>query len=227
MAAEPSPGPLPRRGIARLRVFDRTVEQVQRYADAWRAANTTELAASGPLWAVLGDSAAQGVGAASMQLGYVGQLRRMLEARDGTEWRVINLSRSGARTREVVQVQLPALAQLGVPPDLVTAVVGGNDILHTRPARWRRDIDELVSRVPAGTLVATVSRGLRERKVGPINDYLLGAAARRDLPVADIWAHTGPPYRGKYADPLHPNERGYADWTAALAAALGLPAAGG
>lgn len=207
-------------------MFDRTVEQVQTYAAAWLAANASEFDAIGPLWMVLGDSAAQGVGAARMDLGYVGQLRTMLEARDGTSWRVVNLSRSGARTREVVDVQVPELTRLKVQPDLVTAVVGGNDILHTRPARWRRDIDDLVRAVPAGTLLATVSRGLRERKVAPINEHLLAAAARRDLPVADIWAHTGPPYRGKYADPLHPNERGYADWAAALAAALGLPAAG-
>lgn len=206
-------------------MFDRTVEQVRRYAAAWLAANASELAATGPLWVVLGDSAAQAVGAVRIDLGYVGQLRTMLEARDRASWRVVNLSRSGARTREVVDVQVPELTRLEVQPDLVTAVVGGNDILHTRPAHWRRDIDDLVRVVPAGTLLATVSRGLLERKVASINAHLLAAAARRDLPVADIWAHTGPPYRGKYADPLHPNERGYADWAAALAAALGLPAA--
>lgn len=76
--------------------------------------------------------------------------------------------------------------------------------------------------MPAGTVLATVARGLRERKVAAINAYLRAAAVRRGLPVADLWAWTGPPYRGKYADPLHPNERGYADWTVALASALGL-----
>ena len=203
-------------------MFDRTVAQVTEYAAAWRAGNAAALAADGPLWVVLGDSAAQGVGASAVDRGYVGQLRTLLEERDGVPWRVVNLSRSGARTRELVDVQVPELRQLGVRPDLVTAVIGGNDILHTRTAQWRRDIDDLVAAVPDGTVVATISRGLRERKVAAMNGYLRAAAARRGLPVADLWGRTGPPYRGKYADPLHPNDRGYADWTAALASALGL-----
>lgn len=158
-----------------------------------------------------------------MSTGYVGQLRVLLEARDGVPWQVVNLSRSGARTREVVDVQLPALLQLGVRPDLVTALIGGNDILHTRSAQWRRDVSDLVATVPDGTVLATVTRGMRERKVAPVNAHILAAAAGRGLLVADLWARTGPPYRGKYADLLHPNERGYRDYTAALAEAIGLP----
>ena len=49
------------------------------------------------------------------------------------------------------------------------------------------------------------------------------SAARHGLPVADLWAHTGAPWQGKYsADQFHPNDVGYADWAAAFLEALGL-----
>lgn len=39
--------------------------------------------------------------------------------------------------------------------------------------------------------------------------------------MADLWATTGPPYRGKFAsDGFHPNARGYRDWADAFAEAL-------
>ena len=41
------------------------------------------------------------------------------------------------------------------------------------------------------------------------------------LTVADVWAHTGPPWRGKFAaDNFHPGALGYADWARAFAEAL-------
>jgi hypothetical protein len=45
------------------------------------------------------------------------------------------------------------------------------------------------------------------------------------LRIADVWAHTGPPWQGKYAaDDFHPNDIGYRDWCAAFAAAIGIDA---
>jgi len=210
-----------RRGFSRLPMFARTADQVEAYAQAWQTANLDQFAATGPLWVVLGDSAAQAVGA-TPETGYVGQLRRLLETADGQQWRVVNLSRSGARTAEVLASQLPQLAALEQRPNLVSAVIGGNDVLHTRTRRWLADIDALFAALPPGAVVATVARGLFERKARPVNDHIRSAAAERRLRLADLWRHTGPPYRGLYADGLHPNERGYAQWTAALAEALGL-----
>ena len=47
-------------------------------------------------------------------------------------------------------------------------------------------------------------------------------AVEHGLRVADLRAHTGPPYRGRYADGFHPDDRGYAQWADALSEALGL-----
>ena len=67
---------------------------------------------------------------------------------------------------------------------------------------------------------------MRERKTAVVNQHIRTTAAEHGLVVADLWAYTGPPYRGLYADGFHPNEAGYRQWTAAVAAAWDLPAPG-
>ena len=200
-------------GLVR-RVFRQSFAQVDAYRDAWTAHNAEALTADGPLWVVLGDSAAQGVGASSHLAGYVG----VVLSRLGPRWRVVNLSRSGARTREVVDVQWPAAA--GLDAALVTALVGGNDALHTRREQWERDVRDLCAVLPRGAVVGTVARGVFERKTRKVNEVVRASAAEHGLRVADLWAHTGPPYRGLYADGFHPNDRGYLQWADALSAAL-------
>ncbi len=195
-------------------VFHRSLRQVEDYARDWAAANERARTGQGPLWVVLGDSAAQGVGASSYDNGWVGLVHRRL----GPEWRVLNLSKSGARTRDVLDVQWPAARDLGA--DLLTAIVGGNDALHTKRGRWLRDLDELIATLPPGAVVSTVSRGVLERKTRQVNDHLRATATAKGLRVADIWAHTGPPYKGLYADGFHPNDRGYQQWADAIWAAL-------
>lgn len=200
--------------------------QVAAYRTAWEQVNEASLAADGPLWLALGDSAAQGVGASSHLSGYVGVVRERLVAADGRPWRVVNLSRSGARTREVVDVQWPAAVDVlsgMVAPGLVTAVVGGNDAMRTSEPQWRLDIDNLCAALPSGAVVATVARGLFERRVRRVNAHLRATAAAYGLRVADLWMFTGAPYKGLYADGFHPNDAGYLQWADALSTAIGLP----
>ena len=207
-------------GLVR-RVFRRSFDHVEHYARAWSEHNERALAADGPLWVVLGDSAAQGVGASAYDRGYVGVVLERLRAHDGRPWRVVNLSASGARTRDVVDRQWPAARDL--PADLVTALVGGNDALRTNEDRWRRDVADLCAVLPAGAVVSTTARGVFERKTRRVNEVVRSCAAEHGLPVADLWAHTGPPYRGLYFDGFHPNDQGYLQWADALGEALGLP----
>ncbi len=202
-------------------VFRRSFEHVEDYAAAWAASNEVAHTGEGPLWVVLGDSAAQGVGASSHLSGYVGVVRDRLQARDGRPWRVVNLSRSGARTREVVDVQWPVAA--GLSADLVTALVGGNDALRTREPVWRRDAHDLCTTLPSGAVVGTVARGVFERKTRRVNALIQACAKERGLRVADLWQHTGPPYKGLYFDGFHPNDQGYLQWAAALEEALPPP----
>lgn len=204
----------------RLPVLRRSLDQVESYRQAWEQANTAAGRAAGPLWTVLGDSAAQGVGASAHDRGYVGMVLARLQAASGLDWRVVNLSRSGARTREVVDVQWPAAQRLA--PTLVTAVVGGNDAVRTRQRQWARDVEDLCAVLPTGAVVSTTARGVFERKTRRVNEVVVACAAAHGLRVADLWAHTGPPYKGLYADGFHPNDAGYAQWAEALAQALGV-----
>ena len=206
---------------AALRPFMRkTYAQMDRYALDWADANARARQQSGPLWVVLGDSAAQGIGTPAHDRGYVGIIVDTLRTTTGEPWRVINVSRSGAKTREVVETQWPQ-AQ-GLSADLVTAVVGGNDAVWTPLDRWLLDIDALTGALPAGAVVATVARGVREKKTRVANEHLRRRAAEHGLRVADLWRHTGPPYQGLFFDGFHPNERGYLQWVEALDEALGL-----
>lgn len=207
----------------------RSLDQVVAHAAVWdrRAASLLAGPTGGaPLWVVLGDSTAQGVGLADPDEGYVGRVRRLLEQRDGHPWRVLNLSRSGAVLADLLDVQLPrvrALQEQGWQPDLVTAVVGGNDLRKTPLDRLLAAVPGYVSSVPAGTAVATLPQGIKPARARATNALLLRLAAERGLPVVDLWAATGPPWRGKYADGLHPNAAGVTDWVAAFARTLDLP----
>ena len=198
--------------------------QVAVYARAWDEANALALAATGPLWVVLGDSTAQGIGAPSSDQGYVGQVHRMLEATTGQAWRVLNLSKSGERAAGLLATQVPRLEALDVVPDLVTCAIGSNDIIRRTPLpQLERDLREILGRLPPGSVVATMPSGLGRERGGAIDTVIRSAAAAGGLRVADVGARTGPPWEGKYAeDRFHPGALGYADWAAAFAEALGL-----
>lgn len=183
-------------------------QQVDAYARAWDAHGGDT---AGPVWAVLGDSTGQGVGASAYDRGYVG-----LIAAHVPEHRVRNLSVSGARIDDLLRHQLPRLSDL--EPSLVTCAVGTNDLLRTRSVdSIAARLHELVAALPPGSVLATLPRGVRERSAAGLNEIIRSQAPPRGLQVADVWARTGPPWRGKYArDGFHPNDRGYQDWAAAF-----------
>jgi lysophospholipase L1-like esterase len=195
--------------------------QVAEYARAWEEANDLALSGEGPLWLVLGDSTAQGIGAPSYDRGYVGQLRAVLEEHSPRPWRVLNLSRSGARAADVVATQLPRLEALETTPDLVTCAIGANDMVPTPLPEVLASIREIIGRLPRGAIIATVPQGLRPARATAVNEVIRREAPAAGLVVADVWAHTAPPWHGKLAaDGFHPGALGYADWAKAFAEAL-------
>ncbi|HEX2274651.1 MAG TPA: GDSL-type esterase/lipase family protein [Acidimicrobiales bacterium] len=195
--------------------------QVAVYAKAWEEANALALSGQGPLWVVLGDSTAQGIGAPSYDQGYVGQLRRMLDEHSSRPWRVLNFSRSGARAADVVNVQLPRLEELDTTPDLVTCAIGANDMVPTPLPQVLDSIREIIRRLPRGSIIATIPQGLRSSRATVVNEMIRDEAPAAGLVVADVWAHTGPPWHGKLAeDGFHPGLAGYAEWAKAFAEAL-------
>jgi lysophospholipase L1-like esterase len=235
-APEGTGGRVPRRGpvgrwcdgVAAIR-DDRST-----FADFWRDRNrhTLAMAASGagPIWVVLGDSTALGLGAPHPWEGYVGQTHPELARHTGRPWRIINLARSGAIARDVLHDQLPRLAGLPVVPDLVTCGVGGNDILQTPPGRLRATLRALIAALPAGAIVLDLplpvglwggAGRLTAPYVAQVNRTIHTAAADRDLAVARISARFTPPWTDKFGlDGFHPSHLGYRDWTRALLAGI-------
>jgi acyl-CoA thioesterase I len=202
------------------------------FASHWRAHNERILGEPGPLWVVLGDSTAQGLGAADPEGGYVGQVVAGLRLRTGLPWRVLNLSVSGSLIRDVIRHQLPRLPG---HPDLVTCGIGVNDILYTGPGRLFGDLRALIAAVPDRTVLLDLPVpagcwGFLGRASVPyvtrINRTIHQAAAARGLPVAEVSAHFTPPWTGKFAsDCFHPSQAGYRDWSRALLAAVSVAGA--
>src|SRR5207302_11249909 len=86
----------------------------------------------------------------------------------------------------------------------------------------------LIGELPGGAVIGTVPQGLPRARGEALNQLIRAEAPRRGLRVADIWAVTGPPWAGRYAaDNFHPSETGYRSYTAAIAAAIGLPVPSG
>jgi len=197
------------------------------FASHWQAHNSRVLTETGPLWVVLGDSTAQGLGAPSPEGGYVGQVLAELRLRTGQRWRVLNLSTSGALIRDVLGDQLP---RLPAGPDLVTCGIGVNDILYTAPSKLFGDLRALVAALPDETVVLDLPLpaglwGIIGRisvpYVARINRTIHEGARARGLPVAEVSTHFLRPWGGKFAsDCFHPSQAGYRDWTRALLAAL-------
>jgi acyl-CoA thioesterase I len=190
-------------------------------------ARATE-AEPGPLWVVLGDSTAQGLGAPGPHGGYVGQTLAHLRRTTGQHWRVINLSVSGSLMRDVLAEQVPQLADH--QPDLVTCGAGVNDILFSAPARLFADLRALLAAVPDGTVLLDlplpsgfwwIVGHMSVPYITRINRVIHEVAAERNMPLAEVSAQFIAPWAGKFAcDNFHPSQDGYRDWTRALLAAV-------
>lgn len=176
----------------------------------------------GLLYVALGDSAAQSIGATRPERGYVGLLAERMRELTSLPVLVVNLSRSGATVRDVLDTQLPRLLQLH--PDVVTVAVGGNDIRSYNTARFAADVEELTAALPAGTLVADVPyfmHGRWEDDADQAAETVTKTARAHQLRVVPL--HRALRYRGAIAmltdfsaDWFHPNDRGHRVWADAL-----------
>ncbi len=173
----------------------------------WDQANESARCADGPLWVALGDSSTQGVGASTWELGWVPTVLKRLRDETGDPWRVIVLAMSGGRFRDVADRQVPVLRTMLGPADLVTCVIGSNDLM------WRRgtkgvlaDARDAVEVLPHGTLLSELN-GPGPRPAA-LNDIFKSGQQSRDLQLFNIW--NWPSGRGALAqDRIHPSDIGY------------------
>jgi lysophospholipase L1-like esterase len=111
--------------------------------------------------------------------------------------------------------------------------LGGNDVLKlSTPARWRRDMEELLGilreRAPSAVIFLSNCPMVRLSPALPNplravlwqlsklhNDNILDLAARLER----VFYYPQPAdvtLEGFFADGIHPSERGYSDWSAAM-----------
>ena len=198
--------------------FVRLTDAIPVHSDWWKAQRTKT---GDLLYVAIGDSAAQGIGASSPGRSYVGRVAQHIRS-TGRTVRVVNLGISGATLRVAIEKELPALRKLS--PDLVTVSIGANDINSFDPARFERELTELVAALPGHAIVADLPsfRPLpAERQVRAANTILRRVAGERGLTVAPL--HAAMRRQGMWGvttqfagDLFHPNDRGYRVWASAF-----------
>lgn len=175
------------------------------------------------LYVAVGDSAAQGIGASRPERSYVGLLARVIRSHTGRTVRVINLSQSGARLREALEILLPRLETFR--PDIITVAIGANDIGDFDPERFERELRTLYTALPSIAIVANLPSfylGDAERRVRVANAIIERLAAEFGFAVAPLHRVTASrtvartALRDVAADFFHPNDRGYAVWASAF-----------
>lgn len=186
-----------------IREVDSTIEPFAQLWDEW---NHEALHEDGPLWVALGDSVTQGIGTSNPTEAFPITVRDHLRAETGQPWRLINLSMSGARFRDVIEHQLPVLHGFDLRPTVVSAVIGSNDYVWRRNTRAiRTDAEALVHALPADTILSRVSDARPDQRRLAINQVFdaAGSAGRVRLYRAWDW----PTGRGMWAaDNFHPND---------------------
>lgn len=181
--------------------------QVERYHQRWDEANEIARNESGPLWIALGDSSSQGVGASEWEHGWTHSVLDRLREATGEPWRLVNLSMSGGRFLDVADRQLAVLNTMLDKPQLITCVIGSNDLMWRRGVRGvTKDANRLVDRLPAGTWVSQLN-GPGPRP-GMINAIYQRGADTKNHQLFNIW--NWPSGRGALAqDRIHPSDIGY------------------
>jgi len=193
----------------------------------------------------LGDSLAAGLGAIAPDV----TLPRLVAAHGSRRTRLHVFATPGATSTDVVEHQLPALAQLshglaqiGQRIDAVGVTVGANDIAaFTSRRRFRRNISDIASAVEGAPLILVSIPGLADaiRLPHPLRalasvrgkwlDRVLQDAARRGerTHYANVWQR--PPWirrqdRPNFLSPdrFHPSGAGYAVWADRVAHAFEL-----
>lgn len=222
-----APGPLLRFLAPVVPGIRATRNQILDHAHYWRlhaeAALEPDDEDEYPLMVVIGDSLSQAVGASSIEHSWLHRLvLHESQQRSNRPARIVNLSRSGARIDDVLQIQLPALLAIDRPIQLVTCTVGSNDFARGGTfSKVERSMRSLMSRLPSESVLATLpAKGSIMAK--RLNKTIRHEAARTGLSVADVDAHL-PGWRGRSAgDRFHPNDLGYQSWFAAFAGATPL-----
>jgi acyl-CoA thioesterase-1 len=180
------------------------------------------------LYAAIGDSTAQGIGASKPGRSYVGELARHIHDVTGKTVRVANLGVSGSTVRGALLEQLPKLRKIS--PDVVTVSIGANNMAKFDPETFENDLQRLFEGLPAHAIVSDLPSFYflpQEKHVIEANVIVHRLAERFGFPVVPLYDRTK--RQGVWGittqfagDLFHPNDRGYHVWAAAFIPTLDL-----
>lgn len=166
---------------------------------------------------VLGDSAAQSIGATLPENGYVNLLTTKISEKTGKSVLVKNISVAGAGVAQVINQQIPQLDRIDGRYYILS--VGANDAIRNTPAEdIIQQFKTLTPLLPAGTFIAEIPAyrwGIADDKVLEINAELNAMADANSLRLVPLHAPTFLNSRkGEYYDYdfFHPNNKGHELW---------------
>jgi lysophospholipase L1-like esterase len=179
---------------------------------------------------MLGDSTAQGIGAARPE-GSFGALVAQHLARRGRAARFVNLGVSGAQAKDVLAEQVPQVGALD--PDLILLSIGANDVTTwTSPSAYLETMEQIahelnrtravvaalnVPAIIAAPLLPYPVRLVLDTRTRRYNDGLAHMLGGRDRWIAvRIYEEAREPFERDHslfaADGYHPSSKGYALW---------------
>ncbi len=182
-------------------------------------------------YVALGDSLTAGVGASAEDKTYPYRLAKLLADKQNAQVTVVNLGWPGATAADVLNIQIPLLAELH--PDIVTLAIGTNDMHNQVPAKLFQQtmstiVDNLASTTKHLNVINIPYLGNRsvffppyrlyfdwqtKRYNSPLRNSLVG----KQVNVIDIYsltrqkAFSDPQYYS--ADGFHPSDAGYDFWS--------------
>ncbi len=191
--------------------------QVNRYAKYWQN-ETAKASQEGEIvYGVLGDSTAQGIGASDPEHSYPAIFAKRLRGKTGKPVHIVNVSKSGARTTDVLDRQINAL--LSFKPDIITVEIGTNDIYHgTSKEEIVQNLENIMKQLPQGTIIAEIpylmwpGKNAEAKFINNELQRIVSANNQKIAPLYSLTKHNHIKLNTYSVDFYHPNNKGYESW---------------
>lgn len=192
--------------------------QLARYKNYWDRNNQKPAISGELLYVALGDSTAQGIGASHPDKSYPGVIAKQLAQRENRPVRLVNLSKSGAKVRDVIDTQLPAFEKLDSKTQAkITIEIGANNIIGFNAESFEKDMDELMGKLPKQTIVSDIPYfgggrlKSREPDVQKANEIMYRLADKHGFELAKLHEQTrrNDSIKTFATDWFHPSSNGY------------------
>lgn len=180
---------------------------------------------------VIGESTVAGLGARTHEHALTGHFARGIARRINrpVNWTVAG--KNGVTAEMAIRELLPSVEAERF--DYILVGLGGNDVLKlSSPVKWRRTMSELLGRLRERNPEAAIFLSncpmikLSPAIPQPIRGILWELSKMHDANIAEVTASLERVYyypqpreldiEGFFADGIHPSEKGYSDWAAAM-----------